>query len=223
MTRLITTIGLLGFLGSIIGPAATAAAQDVPRAAPPQAKDDAEKKVLDVIAELDANRAGNLNVPRDDGRMLRLLAETTGARRVVEIGTSNGYSGLWFALALRQTGGTLTTFEIDPGRAARAKASFEKAGVADLITVVLGDAHENVTRLEGPIDIVFIDADNPGYLDYLTKVLPMVRPGGLILAHNVTSPRPDPKFIEAITTNPALETLFYNERDQGLAITLKKK
>jgi predicted O-methyltransferase YrrM len=179
--------------------------------------------VLDVIAELDANRTGNLNVPREDGRMLRLLVEATGAKKVVEIGTSNGYSGLWFALGLRRTGGTLQTFEIDPERAARAKASFEKAGVADLITIVLGDAHENVPKIEGPIDIVFIDADKPGYVDYLQKMLPKVRPGGLILAHNVTRPRPDPKFIEAITTDPALETLFYNEHDQGLAITLKKK
>ena len=92
-----------------------------------------------------------------------------------------------------------------------------------LITQVLGDAHDEVARLKDPIDVLFIDADKTGYLDYLTKLLPLVRPGGLILAHNMASPPPDPAFVKAITTNPELETLFVNMHDQGLGITLKKR
>jgi len=88
-------------------------------------KDEAEKKILNVLDDMDrSQRRGMLNVPVEDARLLRLLAESTGAEHVVEIGTSNGYSGIWFCLALRTTGGKLTTFEIDPGRAALARENF---------------------------------------------------------------------------------------------------
>ena len=145
------------------------------------------------------------------------------ARNVVEIGTSNGYSGLWFSLALSKTGGHLTTFDIDTGRFQMAKDNFKKAGVDCMVTQVLGNAHKEVARLKDPIDLLFIDADKQGYLDYLTKLLPLVRPGGLVVAHNMASPPPDPAFVKAITTNPELETLFVNMHDQGLGILLKKR
>jgi caffeoyl-CoA O-methyltransferase len=79
-----------------------------------------------------------------------------------------------------------------------------------LITLIEGDAHEGVTKLTGPIDLVFIDVDKDGYLDYLNKLLPMVRPGGLVVAQNMRVPPPDPKYVHAITTNPDLETVFLN-------------
>ena len=205
------------------------AADDPPPAAGENVKslaaDAGEQAILAVLEELDAHqRSGNMNVPVDDGRLLRILADSIGAKHVVEIGTSNGYSGLWFSLALRKTGGHLTTFDIDEGRFALAKANFEKAGVSSLITQVLGDAHEEVAKLpETPIDLLFIDADKPGYLDYLQKLLPKVRPGGLVLAHNMNRPSPDPAFVKAITTNPALETLFVNMQNQGMAVSLKKR
>ena len=176
-----------------------------------------------VLEELDHYRQGTMNVPREDGRMLRLLAEAAGAKNIVELGTSNGYSGLWFSLALGKTGGHLTTFDIDPGRSEMATANFKKAGVEGMITQVIGDAHKEVARLKDPIDLLFIDADKEGYLDYLTKLAPLVRPGGLIVAHNMASPPPDPAFVKAITTDPELETLFVNMDAAGLGITLKKR
>jgi predicted O-methyltransferase YrrM len=154
--------------------------------------------------------------------MLRLLAEAIGARTVVEIGTSNGVSALWFALALRKTGGKLITHEIDPQVAAVARENFANAGVADLVTVVEGDAHETVAKLSGPIDLVFIDADKEGYLDYFKRLLPLVRPGGLILAHNMTRGMADPAFAKAISTAADLETVCYMEGG-GLSVTLKKR
>jgi len=178
---------------------------------------------LGVLDALDHDREGTSNVPREDGRMLRLLAEATGARNVVELGTSNGYSGLWFSLALSKTGGHLTTFDIDKGRFEMARDNFRKAGVDGLVAQVLGDAHKEVARLKDPIDLLFIDADKQGYLDYFTKLLPLVRPGGLIVAHNMASPPPDPAFVKAITTNPELETLLVNMESMGLGITLKKR
>lgn len=188
-------------------------------AAPPLAKTEAERKILAVLDQARSSGDVYLEVPVADGRMLRLLTEAAGARNVVEIGTSTGYSGLWLCLALQKTGGKLTTFEIDPGRAAEARKHFQQAGVGPLVTVVLGDAHENVKRLKEPIDVLFIDADKSGYLDYLNKLLPLVRPGGLILAHNIDSA---PDYVRAVTTNPDLETVFYRQ-GAGLGVTLKKR
>ena len=157
----------------------------------PVPKDESERRVLDVIADYDrTQRAGSLSVPFEDGRLLRVLAESMGATRVVEIGTSFGYSGLWLALALRGTSGRLTTFEIDERRQARARANFERAGVLSSVDLVLGDAHVLVTSVKGPIDMVFSDADKEGYLDYLQKLVPVLRPGGLFVTHNIDMATP---------------------------------
>jgi caffeoyl-CoA O-methyltransferase len=193
-------------------------------ASEPLPKDDTEKKILDVLEEMDKNqRRGMMNVSMEDGRLLRLLTESVDAKHVVEIGTSNGYSGIWFCLALRTTGGKLTTHEIDAQRATLAKENFTKAGVDKLITLVEGDAHETVKKLKGPIDIVFIDADKEGYSDYLTKLLPLLRPGGLIVAHNMNMPQAESSYIKDVTKNPALDTVFLNMQSAGVAVSMKKR
>lgn len=189
---------------------------------PIQPKDAEEEKILSVLEEMRAGQ-GFANVSMRDGRMLRLLTETMGAERVIEIGTSTGESAVWFALALRETGGHLYTHEIDEERARIARQNFRKAGVDTLITLIEGNAHETVQQHEGPIDIVFLDADKSGYPDYLAKLLPLVRPGGLVIAHNMNRPDPDPRYIEAITQNPELETAFIWMESAGLGITMKKR
>src|SRR3989304_2759932 len=119
------------------------------------AKNDTEKKILAVLDELDRNqRRGNMNVPVLDGRLLRVLTESIGAKHVVEVGTSNGYSGIWLALALQKTGGKLTPHEIDSNRASMARENFKKAGVDTIITLVEGDAHETVAKIKEPIDLL---------------------------------------------------------------------
>lgn len=184
----------------------------------PVAGSDQEKRILGVLEEAWRTGATYANVPHADGRMLRLLTEAGKAKHAVEIGTSTGLSGLWFCLALQKTGGRLTTFEYDPRRAATAREHFRKAGVADLVTIVEGDAHQTIARLKEPIDIVFIDADKEGYVDYLNRLLPLVRPAGLILAHNIDMV---PEYLRLVTTNPALETQLFREGG-GMSITLKK-
>jgi predicted O-methyltransferase YrrM len=139
-----------------------------------------------------------MNVPPEDGRLLRVLTEAIDATHVVEIGTSNGYSGLWLCLALQSTGGKLTTHEIDAGRAALARENFERAGVESIVTLVEGDAHETVT-------------------------IPLVRPGGLIVAHNMNPRQADPRYVEAITTNPELDTILVQTQGTGVGVTLKKR
>jgi predicted O-methyltransferase YrrM len=187
--------------------------------APPVARTESEKRILQTIDQI--VKAGDLyaNVPAADGRLLRILTESTNARNAVEIGTSTGISGLWLAMALEKTGGKLTTFELDQKRAALARKHFQQAGLDKLITLVEGDAHQNITKLRDPIDIVFIDAEKEGYVDYLNKLLPLVRPGGLILAHNTDMVA---EYMKVVTSSPDLETVVYTSGG-GMAVTLKKR
>jgi len=190
-----------------------------PASNPPLAKTAREKRILAELDRMAKSHETYLSVPLEDGEALWVLTETADAKHVEEIGTSTGYSGLWLCLALEATGGHLTTFEIDHGRATEAREHFKEAGVVDLVTVIEGNAHQQIEQVEGPIDIAFIDADKQGYVDYLNKLLPRVRPGGLILAHNVDMV---PDYVKAITTNPNLETIFYMQ-GRELAVTLKKR
>lgn len=185
-------------------------------------KDEGEKQILEAIAHA---RQGQryANVSEADGRLMRQLTEAMGAKRVVELGTSTGESGLWFALALRKTGGKLHTYDIDAGRIAVARENFKRGGVEDLVIITEGDAHETAPQNTEPIDVLFIDAEKDGYDRYLKELLPLVRPGGLILAHNMRQPAPNPRYLEAITTNPELDTSFVLMEGAGMGITLKKR
>jgi caffeoyl-CoA O-methyltransferase len=222
MKRKLMVIGIVLGLSAI----GTAVFEDLDEWSPfhqspadPVAKNASETKVLTVLDEMQSAGKTYLSVGAVEGRMLRLLTEAADAQSVVEIGTSTGYSGLWLCLALQSTGGKLTTFEIDRDRAELARANFRKAGVEHLVTVVEGDAHQNITRLAGPIDVVFIDADKEGYVDYLNRLLPLVRPGGLILTDNVDDA---PEYVRAVSKNAGLETLYYSD-GEGLGISLKKR
>jgi predicted O-methyltransferase YrrM len=187
--------------------------------APPIPKTASEKRILEVLGA--ANKNGDLyaNVPASDGRMLRILAEAVNAKVVVEFGTSTGLSGLWYSMALEKTGGKLITHELDAGRAATARKHFQQAGVDKIVTVVEGDAHVNLAKIKGPVDVVFIDAEKDGYVDYLNKMLPLVRPGGLILAHNSNMVA---DYMKEVTTRAELDTVVYTAGG-GLAISVKKR
>jgi len=192
--------------------------QDIQFQKDPLAKNENEKTILAVLEDILQNQRA-MNVPQSDGRLLRLLAEFANAKNIVEIGTSTGYSAVWFGMALQKTGGKLTTFEIDQRRAAAARANFKRAGLDDCITVIEGDAHKTVQMLKEPIDIIFLDADKDGYIDYLNQLLPLVRPGGLVIAHNITPGMADMRFIDAVTGNLELETIVRS----GVSLTLKKR
>ncbi len=200
---------------------------DVDKAAKTQtaANINEEAKILSVLEDMSKNRNYAMwNITPDEGRLLWVLTAATGAKHVVEIGTSNGYSAIWFCLGLRTTGGKLTTHEIDPYRISLADKYFKQAGVSNLVTIVEGDAHKTVTRIKEPIDILFIDADKAGYFDYLNKLLPLVRPGGLILANNTTDLASEMQdYLKAVTTDPALETIFLYKDAGGISVTLKKR
>jgi len=191
----------------------------------PKPRDEAEKRIIAVMEDMYANQSRGMgNVLPEDGRLMRMLTETLGAKHVVELGTANGYSAMWFCLALRSTGGRLTTHEIDAKRIALAKENFRRAGVEDLLTLVEGDAHETIGKLAGPIDLLLLDAEKEGFTDYLNKLLPLVRSGGLIIAHDSSGQaHMMHDYFRAIVENPDLETVFVDASRWGMCITRKMR
>ncbi len=127
-----------------------------------------------------------MNVPQADGQALYDIVVKQGYKNALEIGTSNGYSGLWIAWALSKTGGKLVTIEIDRERHNEAVANFREAGLTKYVDARLGDAHELVPAMPGPFDFVFCDADKEWYENYLKSALPKISVGGCFAAHNVS-------------------------------------
>jgi predicted O-methyltransferase YrrM len=128
-----------------------------------------------------------LNITRDTGRLLWILVCATGATRILEVGTSNAFSTIWLADAARSTGGHVTTLELNPEKIALARANLAAAGLDSVVEIIAGRAHETLPGLPGPFDLVFLDADRPSYLTYLEMLVPKLRPGGILIADNVTS------------------------------------
>ena len=127
--------------------------------------------------------AGGIAVSPVLGKFLHLLALTAGARRVLELGTLHGYSALWLARALPGEG-ELVTLELDPERAATARANVDRAGVGERVDIRVGPALDLLAGVEGPFDLVFIDADTAAMPAYVAATLPLTRPGGLIVGDN---------------------------------------
>jgi predicted O-methyltransferase YrrM len=128
-----------------------------------------------------------LNITRETGRLLWILARAIGATRILEVGTSNAFSTIWLADAARATGGQVTTLELNPDKVALARANLARAGLDGVVEIVEGRAAETLSAIAGPFDLVFLDADRPSYLTYLELVVPKLRLGGLLVADNVTS------------------------------------
>jgi predicted O-methyltransferase YrrM len=148
-----------------------------------------EDPVLDAALS-DSAAAGlpAIAVSPPQGKLLHLLARMHGARRILEVGTLGGYSTIWLARALPENG-RVVTLELDPRYAEIARANVERAGLAGLIEIRIGDAHESLAALiaEGPepFDMVFIDADKQSTPEYFTAALELSRPGGVIVVDNV--------------------------------------
>lgn len=169
------------------------------------------------------NQTGMLNVDANEGAMLRDYVLKAKTRRALEIGTSNGYSSIWIALGLRQTGGHLTTLEIDERKVKLANENFRVADVDSLIAIVHGDALKEIPKLQGPFEFVFIDAGKSDYITYLDMVLPMVPPGGIIMAHNTKNLRSALlDFLERVQTEPQLKTVLVEPGPGGFSVSVKQ-
>ena len=169
--------------------------------------------VLDAIAHGNAVRGLPL-VDAEVGALLRVLATAARATRILEIGTAIGYSGIWLARAL-PANGMLLTLEIDEDLASEARQNFARAGVADRVSVVVGDARLKIAKVSGPFDLIFQDGDKALYTPLLDRLVALLRPGGLLITDNVlwdgevvpgfqTPPRKNPEHTKAI--------IEYNQR-----------
>jgi predicted O-methyltransferase YrrM len=129
-----------------------------------------------------------ISVSPTQGKLLHLLARIQGARRILELGTLGGYSTIWLARALPPNG-QLISLEVNPKHTEVARANLARAGLTSMVEIRLGGALETLPKLvsegRGPFDLIFIDADKPGYADYLKWSLKLARPGTLIVADNV--------------------------------------
>ena len=184
----------------VIPPHATARRPPPPSHGPahPAPMDLIPVAVRAVMAELEARNAadGVEGTPQEArlraispevGQFLLTLALSIGARIIVEVGTSGGYSTLWLAVAASRTGGRVTTFEIDGAKATLARRTFAKAGLGEYLELREGDARAELAALDGPVDIVFIDAEKRDYVTYLELAIRILRPGGLLVADNLIS------------------------------------
>ncbi len=148
-----------------------------------------EDSVLDAaLADSAAAGLPAIAVSPPQGKLLHLLARVHGARRILEVGTLGGYSTIWLARALGEDG-RVVTLELDPRYAEIAAANIERAGLAGLIEIRVGDAHESLAALIAeapePFDMVFIDADKQSTPEYFTAALELSRPGGVVVVDNV--------------------------------------
>lgn len=191
---------------------------------------------------LDIARAGGEHrlplVDAEVGALLRVLVTAIGARRVLEIGTAIGYSGIWMAAALPKDG-LLLTMELDPARVKVARENFERAGVADRVNVMAGDASLLINKVAGPFDLVFQDGHKQHYVPMLDRLVTLLRPGGLLVTDNVlwdgevvpgfvSPPKRDGLDTDAIaeynrrvSQDPRLMTAIVPMRD-GIALSVKR-
>ncbi len=193
-----------------------------------------------VLAEI-ARTGAEQDLPLIDaevGALLRVLATAIGARRVLEIGTAIGYSGIWLAGAL-PADGMLITMELDQERARVARGNFARAGLAERVSVVVGDAQRMLAKMSGPFDLVFLDCDKKFYSPLLDRLVALLRPGGLLITDNVLwdgevvpgfkqTPERDPddtravaEYNQRVNTHPQLMTATVPLRD-GVAIAVKR-
>ena len=163
------------------------------------------------------------NVRPADGKFLQLLVAATGAKKVLELGTANGYSGIWICRGLAETGGALTTVELNARKAAEAKANFAKVGVASRVKVLDGDARKVIPTLNETYDLIFMDTEKGDYLDQFKLALPLLKPGGVFLAHNAILMRDSMKdFLEALDKHPDLTTAIVQTSDDGFSVSYRK-
>ncbi len=178
-------------------------------------------------------------VDAEVGALLRVLAVSIGATRILEIGTAIGYSGIWLAGALPR-GGMLLTMEIDPDRAMIARDNFARAGVADRVSVIVGDAQRMLAKVAGPFDVIFQDSDKQLYVPMLDRLVELLRPRGLLITDNVlwdgevvpgfvAQPKRNAEDTRAIAeynqrlrSDPRLMTSVIPLRD-GVAISVKRE
>ena len=182
-----------------------------------------DKKMVKTLQQF-PKKNNRWNVSDIDGRVLYDLIKENDYKRVLEIGTSNGYSATWMGYALKETGGELITVEIKEERAHEAINNFKEAGLHEIIDVRINDALDEIPELEGRFDFIFFDAAKSEYLNYFRQLKPQLQKGGAFSAHNVMDLKYSMQdFLDAIKEDPDFETKTYKQSGQGVLVGYKKK
>jgi len=166
------------------------------------------------------------SVPRKDGEFLHLLVKATRAIHALELGTSHGFSALWMGLGLEETGGRLTTIEIDKERHDLARRHVSEAGLSQRVTLIKGDAHAELPRLDGPFDFVFMDADKEGQMDYFSKLYPKkLVPGAILAVHNaIRQAHSMQDYLKMIRRHPDFDTVTLSlTMDDGFCVSYRHR
>jgi len=184
----------------------------------------ADPAVVKLLAEIKSKDKGQLAVSEEDGRFMRLMVATRGARRALEIGGASGYSAIWIGMGLRATGGRLVTIEYDAVRARELTDNIKRAGLSDIVQVVSGDAFEQIPKVTGTFDFVFLDAWKKDYKRFFDMVYPRLDARGLFLAHNVVNKRNEMKdFLDAVLKHPNLWTTIVSPSGEGMSVSMRMK
>ena len=180
-------------------------------------------EVQKVLNEIKAKDKGLLAVSEEDGRFLRLMVASKKTQHALEIGGASGYSAIWIGMGLRDTGGRLVTIEYDPVRAKELAANIKRVGLSDIVQVVAGDAFQQIPKVPGTFDFVFLDAWKKDYKRFFDMVFPRLDKGGLFLAHNVVNKRSEMgDFLDAVQNNPSLWTTIVSPSGEGMSVSLKR-
>jgi predicted O-methyltransferase YrrM len=181
-------------------------------------------QIESVLRGIRAADQGQLAVSEEDGRFLRVLVATRGARSVLEIGAASGYSGIWLGLGARESGGRVVAIEYDPRRAKEAADNVRKAGLEDVVRVIGGDAFAEIPKLQGTFDLVFLDAWKPDYKKFFDMVFPRLNPGGVFVAHNVVNKRNEMEpFLRTILGHPSLFTSIVSPSGEGMSVSYRTR
>ncbi len=186
------------------------------------ASDARKTKIRAVIEEIEeSGEASWLNISREDGELLTVLAQAIDARQVLDISEPAGYSTLWLALALDDTDGKILALVREEEDAARVRENLDKAGVSQMVTIVTGDPHNSMKHAKAPLDLVFLDADKGGNNHYLHNILPKIRAGGLLIAHDVKSePEPVEEFMKTLKVIPKVNNVVLDAAGKGMSISV---
>jgi caffeoyl-CoA O-methyltransferase len=179
--------------------------------------------VQKLLGEIKSKDKGQLAVSEEDGRFLRVMVAASGAKRALEIGGASGYSAIWIGMGLRETGGRLVTIEYDPARAKELADNIRRAGLTDIVQVVSGDAFQQIPKVAGTFDFVFLDAWKKDYKRFFDLVYPRLDKGGLFIAHNVVNKRSEMgDFLDAIQKHPTLWTTIVSPSGEGMSVSRRK-
>ena len=174
-----------------------------------------------ILKRLEKTGKEYTNIAPENGQFLSILIRSIRAKNVLEIGTSNGYSAIWIAAALKETGGRLVTLEFDPARAAEAEAHLQEAGLDGIVDVRVGNALDEIPKCNATFDLVFLDAEKHEYQRYLELALPNIRPGGLIVADDTVTMRDEmPDYIEFVFNTSQLHSVDI-PLDDGIILSYK--